>query len=80
MSAESEEKLREAIKAFCVKPPVFATADKRGKFPMAALQKSADGASFDTVPLTHACTAASFDKIKALIAALAEWQEAADVG
>lgn len=72
----SASKLQQAIEAFRAAPPVFATADKRGKFPMAELQKSPDGAHFDTVPLTHACTAAAFDKIKTLIAALVEWQEA----
>ena len=75
MSDQREQKLLAAIEAFRSKPPTFAKADKRGKFPMAALKKSADGAIFDAVPLTHACTEASFDKLKTLIAALADWQE-----
>lgn len=70
------EELMIAIKAFATSPPNFATADRRGKFPMAALKSSEDGSRLDTVPLTHACTTESFEKIKELIKALRVWEEA----
>lgn len=75
-TAEPSAALLKAIAAFRRAPPAFAMANKRGKFPMAALKPSADGASLDMEPLTHACTAASFEQIKGLIAALSNWQRA----
>lgn len=70
----SDKALLAAIEAFAKSPPAFAQADKKGKFPMAAMEMSADGASMDIVPLTHACTTENFEKIKALLTALTEWR------
>lgn len=72
----SDAALLAAIEAFAKSPPNFAQANKKGNFPMAAMKMSADGASMDIVPLTHACTAENFEKIKALLAALTEWRAA----
>lgn len=51
-------------------PVSAARAGKGGKFPMAAMKPSADGATLDMVPLEYAMTAESFERIRALIDAI----------
>ena len=75
-AADHDAALIEAIKAFARDPASFATTDKRGKFPLAMTKMAEGGSHFEMVPLTHACTAESHQKIGALLTALSAWWRA----
>ena len=77
MSEERDAALIEAINAYVRNPASFATTDKRGKFPLGVTKLVNDGANFEVVPLTHACTMESHQQIAALLNALAAWWRAA---
>lgn len=62
--------LRYLIDELYDNPPVFARANAKGKFPMAAMRLKADKSSYDLEPLTVAMTEATFERIKTLVAAL----------
>lgn len=47
-------------------PWQMAAADKKGKFPMAAMKLVADGSHFDIVPFAAAMTQETLDNIQAL--------------
>jgi len=71
--ASPTKRLAAAIDAIVGNPPKLARADKKGKFPMAAMKLNAEG-FYDMLPLTVAMTEESFDRIRDLIGALIEYR------
>ena len=64
---ELAQALAEAIDAVIANPPLFAKANGKGKFPMAAM---------DIVPLTHAITEEKFELIRNLVVAAVNYRRA----
>ena len=70
---DAPTKLIAAIDAMIANPPKLARADKRGKFPMAAMKLN-DAGNFDMLPLTVAMPEETFERIRDLIRAVLEYR------
>ena len=65
-NAPTSTELAEHVLTVLGRRAQIAPADKRGKFPMAAMKTGADGSHFDMVPFTVAMTQETFENIKVL--------------